>query len=135
MIHCFNISLKEPIKSASHLSRMKTMLTSSPLGRRRHTSSGSISAAAITSDVLSQHNGLIWGVPLDTLVIQNNSIYHVPFIVEKIIEYVEKHGMLGCYHGTSDYVMMLLGLCQEGLYRVNGNAKVIEKLKASFDKS
>lgn len=32
-------------------------------------------------------------------------------------------------------LLSLLGLSQEGLYRVNGNVKVIEKLKASFDKS
>ena len=110
------------------------MLSSSPLGRRRHFSSGNIPTTAITSAVIPAHNGVVWGVPLDTLVTQNKSIHHIPFIVQKIVEYVEKHGMLSCYHGTSDHVM-LLGLCQEGLYRVNGNAKVIEKLKASFDKS
>ena len=114
------------------------MLSASPLGRRRHTSFGNISSTAITSDavLVSPHNGLVWGVPLDKLVIQNKSKHHVPFIVEKIIEYVEEHGMLGCYHSSSsDVMVLLLGLCQEGLYRVNGNARVIEKLKASFNKS
>ena len=32
-------------------------------------------------------------------------------------------------------IKIFLGLRQEGLYRVNGNARVIEKLKVSFDKS
>ena len=129
----FDHVMKEPIKSTSHLSRVKTMLASSPLGRRRHMSSGSIPATA-NAVLVSPHNGLVWGVPLDKLVIQNKSKHQVPFIVEKIIEYVEEHGMLNCCHGTS-VMLLLLGLHQEGLYRVNGNAKVIEKLKASFDKS
>lgn len=135
MIHCL-VYNKEPIKSTSHLSRVKTMLSSSPLGRRRHGSSGNIPAATTADTKLaSSRCGLVWGVSLDKLVNQNKSKHQVPFIVEKIVEYVEKHGMDGFCIISSCIVIMLLGLCQEGLYRVNGNAKVIEKLKVSFDKS
>ena len=41
----------------------------------------------------------------------------VPFIIRKIVGHVEHNG-----------------LQTEGLYRINGNAKNIEKLKALFDK-
>ena len=40
-------------------------------------------------------------------------------------------------NGTMSYIFVCLlcaGMDQEGIYRVNGNAKAIEKLKASFDK-
>ena len=134
----FDHVMKEPVKSTSQLSRVKTMFSASPLGRRRHGSSGNIPAAVVAANaaVTSPHNGLVWGVPLDKLVVQHASKHNVPFIVERIVEYVEKHGMFECYHGTSgDRILFLLGLRQEGLYRVNGSAKIIEKLKASFDKS
>ena len=81
------------------MSRVKTMLSSSPLGRRRHVSSGSIASVTAT-ELLSAQNGLIWGVSLDKLVAQNKSKQHVPFIVEKIVGHVEKYGMpqLPCNH-------------------------------------
>ena len=68
------------------------MLSSSPLGRRRHGSSGNI-PATVMADTKS-YNGLIWGVSLDKLVAQHKSKHQVPFIVEKIVEHVEKHGMI-----------------------------------------
>ena len=71
------------------------MFSSSPLGRRRHSSSGNV-PATVTADTKS-HNGLIWGVSLDKLVAQHKCKHQVPFIVEKIVEYVEKHGMLDCH--------------------------------------
>lgn len=76
------------------MSRVKTMLSASPLGRRRHASSGNIPAAITNTNTLSmqQQIGLVWGVSLDKLVVRNKSKQQVPFIVEKIIEFVEKHG-------------------------------------------
>ena len=130
--------MKEPVKITSPLARVKTMFSASPLGRRRHGSLGNIPAAIVAANatVASPHNGLVWGVPLNKLVLQHTSEHNVPFIVERVVEYVEKHGMFGCYYLTSgDGLLLLLGLSQEGLYRVNGSARVIEKLKASFDKS
>ncbi|XP_065910926.1 protein FAM13A-like isoform X2 [Dysidea avara] len=103
----------EPIKSNSHLSRMRNMLAHSPLGRRRHSSSGSITSS--NESPLTSPVGRVWGISLELLVKQTTK--EVPFIVEKIIEHIEQ-----------------CGLDQEGLYRVNGNARTIEKLKASFDK-
>ena len=41
----------------------------------------------------------------------------MPFIVRRIVKHIEDEG-----------------LDQEGIYRVNGNAKVIERLKADFDR-
>jgi len=76
----------------------------------------------------------VWGISLDVLVKQNKT-KQVPFIVEKIIQHVEQYGTVFPLLETVIYfVIMIAGLDQEGLYRVNGNARMIEKLKASFDK-
>lgn len=53
-----------------------------------------------------------FGVPLDSLVQQAA----VPFVVVRLCQYLEKRGM-----------------AQEGLFRVSGNARLVEKLKWSFD--
>ncbi|CAN7993800.1 unnamed protein product [Ixodes hexagonus] len=53
-----------------------------------------------------------FGVPLDSLVQQAA----VPFVVVRLCQYLEKKGM-----------------SQEGLFRVSGNARLVEKLKWSFD--
>lgn len=44
--------------------------------------------------------------------------FEVPVIVSRLCEYLKKNGMR-----------------QEGLFRVNGNIKVVERLKGLFDKS
>jgi len=81
------------------------MLSASPLGRRRYASAGNV-AAAVSNESL--HNGLVWGVSLDKLVSRNKSKQRVPFIVEKIVEHVEKHGV---------YVVMLM-LCSDTVDRI-----------------
>lgn len=55
------------------------------------------------------------GIPLGELVIRDG--LSVPYIVTKIVQRVEEEG-----------------LDQVGIYRINGNVKVIEKLRASFDR-
>ena len=56
----------------------------------------------------------MFGVPLVDLVAQEET--NIPWIIRKAVEYIEAEG---------------LGV--EGIYRVNGNAKTIEALRASFD--
>ena len=57
----------------------------------------------------------VLGIPLADLVAKDG--IPVPFIVKKIVRHVED-----------------FGLDQVGIYRINGNVKVIEKLRESFDK-
>jgi len=56
-----------------------------------------------------------FGVPLEFLFDRDG--VDVPFIVTRICEYLKAHGM-----------------SLEGLFRVNGNMKVVERLKVAFDK-
>lgn len=56
----------------------------------------------------------IFGAPLDSLA-QHGS---VPFVVVRLCQYIENTGM-----------------GQEGLFRVSGNARLVEKLRWSFDQS
>ncbi|KAL5479196.1 hypothetical protein EMCRGX_G022687 [Ephydatia muelleri] len=58
---------------------------------------------------------LVFGVDLDELTL--GSSHKVPFIVRKIVEYIEENG-----------------LTEQGLYRVNGNTRLINELKNTFDK-
>lgn len=55
----------------------------------------------------------VFGVPLEELWRGE-----VPYLIRKVVQHVEEHGLF-----------------TEGVYRINGNAKIIEKLHASFDKS
>ena len=57
----------------------------------------------------------MFGVPLTDLCKREGA--NVPFIVRRIVRHVEEDG-----------------LDQEGIYRINGNAKVIERLKADFNR-
>ena len=57
----------------------------------------------------------MFGTRLDTLVARDGG--EIPFIIRRVAEYIEENGM-----------------DSEGLYRVNGNAKNIEKMRLSFDK-
>ena len=57
----------------------------------------------------------VLGIPLGELVIRDG--LSVPYIVTKIVQRVEEEG-----------------LDQVGIYRINGNVKVIEKLRTSFDR-
>ena len=58
----------------------------------------------------------ILGVLLEYLFERDK--FEVPLIVSRLCEYLKKNGMR-----------------HEGLFRVNGNIKVVERLKALFDKS
>ena len=57
----------------------------------------------------------MFGVPLTDLCKRESS--SVPFLVRRIVKHIEDEG-----------------LDEEGIYRVNGNAKVIERLKVDFDR-
>ncbi|XP_041363087.1 protein FAM13A-like isoform X2 [Gigantopelta aegis] len=57
-----------------------------------------------------------FGASLEDLVKRTPDGCGVPHIVQKICSFIEKHG-----------------LEQEGVFRINGNAKTLEKLKYSFD--
>lgn len=83
---------------------MKKLLTS-PLIKRKLT---------------SQMSTKVFGAPIDTLaykVISDDESDVIPFILFRLCHYIEDSG----------------GLCQEGLFRISGNAKLIEKLKNLFD--
>lgn len=56
----------------------------------------------------------IFGAPLDSLSQQGS----VPFVVVRLCQYIENTGM-----------------AQEGLFRVSGNARLVDKLRWSFDQS
>ena len=57
----------------------------------------------------------MFGVPLSELCQREGG--SVPFIVRRIVKHIEDEGV-----------------DQEGIYRVNGNAKVIERLKGDFNR-
>ncbi|XP_052764243.1 protein FAM13A-like isoform X2 [Mya arenaria] len=65
---------------------------------------------------LLQQGARTFGVPLSELVDRAPLGYRVPFIVKKICSFIEHHGL--------EY---------EGIFRVNGSQRVVEKLRASFD--
>nr|XP_017529367.1 protein FAM13A isoform X3 [Manis javanica] len=58
----------------------------------------------------------LFGVSLQDLQEQGLTKNGIPIIVENIVEYLTKHG-----------------LTQEGLFRVNGNVKVVEQLRLKFE--
>lgn len=59
-----------------------------------------------------------FGVPLSELVQIVNGHVKIPIVVEKVVEYIESKG-----------------LNQEGIFRINGSTKAVDKMKAKFDKS
>ncbi|XP_077999668.1 protein FAM13A-like isoform X3 [Glandiceps talaboti] len=60
-----------------------------------------------------------FGVPLEELCRKGpNGQVEIPFIVTKVVEFITNHG-----------------IGHEGIFRVNGNARVVERLKNNFDKS
>lgn len=58
---------------------------------------------------------VMFGVPLTDLCKRESST--VPLIVRRIIKHIEDEG-----------------LDQEGIYRINGNTRIIDRLKMDFDK-
>ena len=77
----------------------------------------------------------MFGVPLVTLVTSEGT--DVPKIVRRIVEHVEQFGKDRPRHplnlSISHPIQFCAGMREEGLYRVNGSTKTIEKLKASFN--
>ncbi|KAJ8319293.1 hypothetical protein KUTeg_004384 [Tegillarca granosa] len=70
-----------------------------------------------TSKKLMTNGGnRIFGVPLEELVLRATTGCKVPFLVHRICDFIENKG----FH-------------HEGIFRINGNAKIVEKLKTSFD--
>ncbi|GFU40363.1 protein FAM13A [Trichonephila clavipes] len=59
-----------------------------------------------------------FGTPLEVLLQRFPSEHSVPFIITRLCQYILK-----------------TGLTQEGLFRISGNARSVERLKASFDRS
>ena len=57
----------------------------------------------------------MFGVPLTDLCNRESST--VPLIIRRIVKHIED-----------------VGLDQEGVYRINGNTRIIDKLKMDFDK-
>lgn len=86
--------------SESRIERMKKLL-SSPLTKKK-----------------TSAHGKMFGTALETLVHRETQQGFVPFIIVRICQYIEKHGMT-----------------HEGVFRISGNARLVEKLKSSFDHS
>ncbi|KAK3090390.1 hypothetical protein FSP39_011458 [Pinctada imbricata] len=57
-----------------------------------------------------------FGVPLEDLVSRSQDRYYVPYIVSRICEHIQHKGFE-----------------HEGLFRVNGSTRIVEKLRMSFD--
>jgi hypothetical protein len=91
----------------SRVKNLRNLIANSPL-RRRRTLSQSIDSGLPTT------GSGVFGVPLVTLVTSEGA--GVPKIIRRVVEHVDKYG-----------------LKEEGVYRINGSAKTIEKLKASFN--
>lgn len=90
--------------SESRMAKMKKKI-SSPLPKRRSTGSG---APAMTNKT--------FGVSIDELLKRSEG-REIPPIITSIVEYLTKHG-----------------LNQEGIFRISGNHKVVESLKATYDR-
>ncbi|XP_071829268.1 protein FAM13A-like isoform X4 [Apostichopus japonicus] len=59
-----------------------------------------------------------FGIPLTELIRSQNGQLMVPHIVEKIVQHLQANG-----------------LNQEGIFRINGSTKAVDKMKSKFDKS
>ena len=71
---------------------------------------------------ISQSESKVFGVSLEILShssANTNEDPFIPFVVTRLCHFIEDSG----------------GLLQEGLFRISGNAKIIDKLKHSFDTS
>ncbi|XP_065051161.1 protein FAM13B-like isoform X1 [Rhopilema esculentum] len=80
-------------------------IISSPRGKRRTSTAGST-------------NSKIFGVPLDDIVQRDSNDSGVPAVVQKMCQFILDNGII-----------------TEGIFRVNGNMKTVEKLKTQFDKN
>ncbi|XP_020612830.1 protein FAM13A-like [Orbicella faveolata] len=96
--------LSVPQTSESKIAKMKKKI-SSPLVKRRNLSGG---VTVMTNKT--------FGVSIDELLRRSEGC-EVPPIITNIVEYLAKHGM-----------------SHEGIFRISGNHKVVESLKATYDK-
>ncbi|CAG2102608.1 unnamed protein product [Medioppia subpectinata] len=99
--------------SESRIDRMRKLL-SSPLLRRKPNLHKTIAQS-------SQSEHKVFGVALHVLTSssthKSNDEPFIPFVMKRLCHFIEDSG----------------GLLQEGLFRISGNAKIIDKLKHSFD--
>lgn len=96
--------LSVPQTTESRMAKMKKKI-SSPLLKRRNPSDG-----------VTVVGNKTFGVSIDDLLRKSDGC-EVPPVVTTIVEFLEKHG-----------------LSHEGIFRISGNYKVVESLKATFDK-
>ncbi|CAG2171279.1 unnamed protein product, partial [Oppiella nova] len=111
-LHANNSKSLDVCVSESRIDRMRKLL-SSPLLRRKPNYHKTVTQ-------VSQSESKVFGVPLDVLshsTSNANEDPFIPYVVTRLCHFIENSG----------------GLLQEGLFRISGNAKMIEKLKHSFD--
>ncbi|XP_054168078.1 protein FAM13A-like [Oppia nitens] len=109
-LHANNSKSLDVCVSESRIDRMRKLL-SSPLLRRKPNYHKTITQS-------SQCESKVFGVSLDVLSHSNTSEEpFIPFVVTRLCHFIEDSG----------------GFLQEGLFRISGNAKMIDKLKHSFD--
>ncbi|KXJ12172.1 Protein FAM13A [Exaiptasia diaphana] len=92
---------------SSKMAKMKKKMHS-PLSRRKSSSS--------EPSELSSNTGKVFGVSLDESI-KHNEGPPVPWVVVRIVEYLSSHG-----------------LKSEGIFRVSGNKKNVDLMKAAFDR-
>ncbi|KAK2116010.1 Protein fam13a [Saguinus oedipus] len=74
----------------------------------------------------------LFGVSLQELEQQGLTENGIPGVVWNIVEYLTQHDIR--IRRLEDHRQFLeLGLTQEGLFRVNGNVKVVEQLRLKFE--
>ena len=97
----------------SRIDRMRKLLSSPLLRRKPNDRHKHLSQ-------ISQSESKVFGVPLDVLShssANTSESRYIPYVITRLCHFIEDSG----------------GLLQEGLFRISGNAKIIDKLKHSFD--
>lgn len=118
LVSFFVCCVLENTQDTSRIERMRKLL-SSPLSSRRksanaltssHSTGSSGSTLTSSKSIDSSSGSKIFGAPL-------SSHPGIPFIITRLCCYIETES----------------GLQQEGLFRISGNVKLIDRLKNSFD--
>lgn len=95
------------------MEKFKKRFNTSPLIKKK----GVTSNGSSNSNLRGDESGTLmktFGASLEELTLRERS--DVPLIVQKICEYIKERG-----------------LCVEGLFRINGNVRLIQNLKATYE--
>lgn len=110
--------IKKGYRKSLALLRRSALFDRSPLSSK----SSSVTSQQQTEDTA------IFGVPLSVACERSNDV--VPSIVRFGIEFLNEKG----FFSKIDWKCNLIGLDEEGLYRISGNIRVMTEYKESFNK-